>query len=145
MNGVPNQRMYRRDFQRLALERIADSRALLAANRFGAAYYLAGYAAECALKACIARQTEKHAFPPRNARELYDHDIERLVRLAGLESLLVNMKNSDHDFEINWYAIKEWKSELRYALDIPENIAADLITALTTPKHGVMAWIKRYW
>ena len=55
------------------------------------------------------------------------------------------MKNSDHEFEINWYAIKEWKSELRYALDIPENIAADLITALTTPKHGVMAWIKQYW
>ena len=137
--------MYRRDFQRLALERIADSRALLAAGRFDAAYYLAGYAAECALKACIARQTEKHTFPPRNARELYDHDIERLVRLAGLESLLMNMKNSDHEFEINWYAIKEWKSELRYALDIPENIAADLITALTTPKHGVMAWIKQYW
>ncbi len=45
--------MDRADFQRLALDHIADAKALLAARRWGGAYYLAGYAVECGLKACI--------------------------------------------------------------------------------------------
>ena len=36
--------MNRADFQRLANDRIADARALLAAKRWAAAYYLVGYA-----------------------------------------------------------------------------------------------------
>ncbi len=43
------------DFERLTEERVNDARALLAAGRWPAAYYLAGYAVECALKACIAK------------------------------------------------------------------------------------------
>jgi hypothetical protein len=43
----------RSDFQKLAMDRIADAKALLAAKRWAGAYYLAGYAVECALKACV--------------------------------------------------------------------------------------------
>ena len=45
--------MTRADFQKLANERVADARALLAARRWGGAYYLAGYAVECGLKSCV--------------------------------------------------------------------------------------------
>lgn len=41
------------DFQKLAEMRIDDARALLDQNKWAAAYYLAGYAVECGLKACI--------------------------------------------------------------------------------------------
>src|SRR5258706_177764 len=43
--------MNRFDLQKMAEERIADAAALLDAKRFQAAYYLCGYAVECALKA----------------------------------------------------------------------------------------------
>ena len=58
--------MYRSDFQKLAEDRIADAGALFEAHRYDAAYYLAGYAVECALKACIAKR-----FPRRQAQEYF--------------------------------------------------------------------------
>jgi HEPN domain-containing protein len=41
----------RRDFQELALVRLNEAKVLLDAGHFDGAYYLAGYAVECALKA----------------------------------------------------------------------------------------------
>lgn len=41
----------RSDFQRLADVRIAEAKVLLDAGMWDGAYYLAGYAVECALKA----------------------------------------------------------------------------------------------
>ncbi len=45
--------MNRATLQQLSDERISDARALLAANQWPGAYYLAGYALECALKSCV--------------------------------------------------------------------------------------------
>ena len=47
--------MNRTDLQQPALTRLAEAKALLAAGFPAGAYYLAGYAVECALKACIAK------------------------------------------------------------------------------------------
>lgn len=44
--------MTRTELQRLAIERLADARALLTTKRWSGAFYLAGYAVECGLKAC---------------------------------------------------------------------------------------------
>ena len=55
----------RDELMRLANERLKDTGALLEANRFEAAFYLVGYVVECALKACIARQTREHDFPDK--------------------------------------------------------------------------------
>lgn len=38
---------------------------LLTAGMPEGAYYLAGYAVECALKSCIARRTQEHDFPDK--------------------------------------------------------------------------------
>jgi HEPN domain-containing protein len=74
--------MNRRDFQKLALIRIEDARVLFRGGRYDAAYYLAGYAVECALKACIAKQTMRHDFPPDRGSvdKVYRHQFgERIV------------------------------------------------------------------
>jgi HEPN domain-containing protein len=55
--------MNRTDLQILAEDRLKDAEVLLASGRFGAAYYLAGYAVECGLKACIAKLTRAEDFP----------------------------------------------------------------------------------
>jgi len=58
--------------QALAEARVTDARTLLSAKRFDAAYYLAGYAVECALNACIAKRTNRHDFRDKDvAREVY--------------------------------------------------------------------------
>jgi HEPN domain-containing protein len=61
--------MNRTEFQSLAEVRIREAKALLDAGLWDGAYYLAGYAVECALKACIAKRTRAEDFPPREARD----------------------------------------------------------------------------
>src|SRR5262249_32127022 len=55
----------RSDFQQLADVRIDEAAVLLAQGKFDGAYYLAGYAVECGLKACIARLTSQDDYPPK--------------------------------------------------------------------------------
>lgn len=45
--------MNRTQWQKLAERWLEDAKALLDAERWPAAYYLAGYAIECGLKACV--------------------------------------------------------------------------------------------
>jgi hypothetical protein len=82
----------RRDLQGLTRVRLAEARALLDAGLYDGAYYLAGYAVECALKACIARRTRIHDFPlkPSDVRGMYTHDSVGLVRAADLRDSLAD-------------------------------------------------------
>jgi HEPN domain-containing protein len=60
----------RAELQRLTRDRIRDAKALLTAGRWSGAYYLAGYAVECGLKACIIVQLMKtDQFPERRFSE----------------------------------------------------------------------------
>ncbi len=55
--------MNRIDLQQLARARLREAEALLNAGEWSGAYYLAGYAVECGLKACIAKLTGLARFP----------------------------------------------------------------------------------
>lgn len=57
--------MDRKDLQELSKVRLKEATALLKLGLFDGAYYLAGYAVECALKACIAKGTQRGEFPDR--------------------------------------------------------------------------------
>jgi HEPN domain-containing protein len=75
----------RADLQRLANERITDAKVLLAARRWSGAYYLAGYAMECALKACIAKLMKSEEFPDKKfAEKCWTHSLTTLLDIAGL-------------------------------------------------------------
>jgi hypothetical protein len=66
----------RKDLQELAALRMKEARLLLKANCPEGAYYLAGYADECALKACIAKRTERFELPDlKAAQESWGHDL----------------------------------------------------------------------
>jgi HEPN domain-containing protein len=56
--------MNRNYFRQLAELRLKEAKALLAAELPDGTYYLAGYAVECALKACIAKMTQQHDRSP---------------------------------------------------------------------------------
>jgi hypothetical protein len=107
--------MNRLDLQRLAEDRIADAQALLDAGRWSAAYYLAGYAVECALKACIAKQTNLHDFPDKDrVQRAYTHNLVGLVTLASLnEDLQATQRDADPSLYRYWQFVKDWSEQAR--------------------------------
>ncbi len=77
----------------LANSRIQESKVLLDNKCYNGAYYLCGYAIECALKACIAKNIKASEIPDRKfINDIFTHDVKSLVRLAGLEGFRV-LKN----------------------------------------------------
>jgi HEPN domain-containing protein len=62
-SGAANRGKHRFELRQLAEDRIADAAILLAGGRWSGAYYLAGYAVECGLKACVAKLTNQDDFP----------------------------------------------------------------------------------
>src|ERR1035438_10042229 len=78
--------MDRKDLQELSKVRLKESAALLKAGLFDGAYYLAGYAVECALKACIAKETRRFEFPDKKRVDSsYSHRSEE--HTSELQSL----------------------------------------------------------
>jgi hypothetical protein len=106
----------RGDLQQLADTRILDADALLQTGRWSAAYYLCGYAVECALKACVAKQTNLHDFPDKTlAQKSYTHDLLDLLDLAGLKlQLKLDTIPAPHPLGINWEFAKNWNERARY-------------------------------
>jgi HEPN domain-containing protein len=143
--------MNRQDFQRLALERLEDTQALLRAGRCSGAYYIAGYVIECALKACIARQTNQDDFPPKDAAKYYVHDIKDLRdklgrKSPGLESQWEADERADAELAANWATVKDWTEEARYEpRGWTQQQAEVLLNAISDPEHGVLQWLRRYW
>lgn len=135
--------MNRIDLQQLAEDRVLDAEALLNAGRWSGAYYLAGYAVECALKACIAKQTNQHDFPDKNtAQRAFTHDLGDLIQLAGLKDQL--QLDATPGLDLNWQFVKDWNERSRYSSK-SEDQARGLFVALTDPTNGVLPWIKCRW
>ena len=138
--------MNRRDFQRLAETRLADAEALLTVRRFSAAYYLAGYAVECALKACIAKQTRRYDFPPdpRAISRIYTHQLDTLVQAADLRAELDAEISIDPQFQRDWTLMDGWSEQTRYERRSRTD-AIDLVAAISDDDHGVLQWLRRHW
>ncbi len=140
--------MNRDDLQRLAKERLADAKALLAAGRWSAAYYVAGYAVECGLKACIlARVTAAPEIlfeDRRYSEKCWTHNLSQLMDLAGLRATLVADAAADPDLLTKWETVTYWSESSRYERGTKADAEA-LYEAIADKKHGVMPWIKRRW
>jgi HEPN domain-containing protein len=108
----------RAEFQQLAQERLEEAKALLDLGKWGGAYYLAGYAVELALKACIIKMLlSTDAFPERNFSEnCYTHSIEKLVELAKIKGARDAATGADPALTTNWAVAKDWSEKKRYHL-----------------------------
>jgi hypothetical protein len=137
--------MNRNDLRRLARIRLKEARVLLEARCFDGAYYLCGYAVECALKACVAKKTRRYDFPDKKTvNDSYSHNLTSLVAVGGLKPLLLQEMNRDPAFALNWTVVSDWSEERRYRLN-SEKEARDLYKAVTGRQHGVMRWIRQHW
>jgi HEPN domain-containing protein len=134
----------RRDFQRLARMRLRDARVLMRSGNSETAYYLTGLAVECAVKACIAKNTRRYDFPPnQNAiKEIYTHDLVKLIRAAKLEAALDTDRKSNILFKNKWDVLKDWNINSRYATG---GLAARDLYRAVAGRNGVMQWLRQRW
>jgi len=137
---------YRRtDLQANAQAKLDDAVVLLKHGRFSNAYYLAGYAVEIALKACIAKQVSAETIPDREfITNIFNHKLMVLIGLAGLKVPLTERQKADDLFAANWGIVAEWSPEARYDAWDPTS-AQTLLNAIADPKAGVFQWIKTHW
>jgi hypothetical protein len=135
----------RNDLQQLSRIRLREAKALLRAGMADGAYYLAGYAVECGLKACIAKETTRYLFPEKGRVDSsYTHKLPDLVKVAGLGRALEELAYKSPEFRANWAFVKSWTEHSRYQRHQPQE-AEQLLTAVGDRRHGVISWIKVYW
>ena len=141
-------RVTRAEWQRLADERVRDAAGLLSTKRWSAAYYLAGYAVECGLKACVVVYVKRNAdvvFREKKYSEnCWTHDFEALVKLAGLKAQRDADASSNSALSVNWQTVKDWKETVRY-LRKTRSEAEKLYQAVTDTANGVLPWIRNHW
>jgi len=126
--------------------RVKEATLLLNNNCYEGAYYLLGYALECAIKACIAKQVKEFDFPDKQlANASYTHKLSDLMGLAGLKQKLQDKELSDEEFKLNWAVTKDWSEEDRYEHTIEETKAKDFFRAITNETTGILEWIKNCW
>jgi HEPN domain-containing protein len=137
--------MNRADFQQLAELRLREAESLLAAGLPDGAYYLAGYAVECALEACIAKRTQLHDFPEKKlVNDSHTHNLKELLRLAELKAELDSVLDADPEMRSNLETVQDWSEATRYQRMKPEDAIA-LLTAIENQRGGLLPWIRLHW
>ncbi len=142
--------MTRADWQQIAEERLLAAEALLAAQRWASAYYLAGYAVESGLKSCILVRITANPevlFQEggnKFSADCWTHDIEKLVKVAGVESVRNTDIAADAILGNNWQIVAIWNEKSRYQMKTQAE-AEEIYNAIADNARGVMQWIRGRW
>jgi HEPN domain-containing protein len=141
--AVPS-RKTRKDFQRLAELRAKEAATLAKTGNPQGAYYLAGFAVECALKACIAKKTRRHDFPADKdyAGKVYTQNLDQLLKLAHLEAQLYEDIETRPQLGANWNIVRDWRVDSRYETS---KLSGRDLTLAVNSADGVLQWIKLHW
>lgn len=112
----------------------------LAQTRLAAAqaYFHVGLATECALKAYIMWSERLNSWPDIGSRrELYTHDLRKLVEIAGIE-----LRTTDPTGP-SWAVVLQWDRGQGYdPSPMPRKVAGSMIEA-AFGDDGVVTWIRR--
>lgn len=134
--------MDRDTFRRLALLRLAEAKALLQSGHYPGAYYLCGYAVECALKACLAKKTKRFAYPSEPAvvrQRYYTHELSELLKQVG-DPLVKELP-----LHSGWAELTRWSPDCRYDLGTTEEEARFLYSVIAHLSNGVLRCIRKHW
>jgi HEPN domain-containing protein len=137
--------MNRSDLQRLAGTRNREAQILFKAGEYSGAYYLAGYAVECALKAFFAKGVQRHDFPDKDrSGKIFTHRLRELAKLANLDSEMTAAFAANKRLGGSWLLVCNWTEESRYAT-WTRNDAESILDAIARRRDGVLPWIKQRW
>ena len=139
--------MNRAQLRQMAETQILDAECLLAGGRWAGAYYVAGYAVECGLKACIMAHVEASGavFQDKKFSEkCWTHDLEELLRLANLKPALDADAAVSAALSGNWAVAKDWRETSRYE-QRSQLEAEAMYGAIANDPHGGLPWIRIRW
>ena len=89
--------------------------------------------------------TKEHDFPDRDRTlKSYTHDIEGLIRVAGLTAPYATDTTANPSRADNWTIVKDWDEQARYQW-WTEAQARKLFTAVMDTTNGVLPWIMVRW
>ena len=74
----------------------------------------------------------------------YTHNLNQLIRVAGLQPALDSEMRRDANFAVNWAIVKDWTEDSRYDRN-EAGKAKGLYLAVADKKHGVLRWLKLHW
>ena len=138
--------MNRTDLQKISKIRLTEGQRLYDAGFYCGAYYLTGYAIECAFKAAISKQINAHDFPDKKlVNDSHTHDLKKLLDTSGLKTRLETAIQANPALELNWSIVKDWSERTRYRHDLGQASARDLIDACITQPNGVYPWLTNLW
>ncbi len=130
----------RATFRQLAEQRLAEAELLLANGLWSGAYYLAGYALECALKAKIASSFRENEIPElRRVQRIYSHDLSALLDIAGLKDQLETEMEANAALRDHWTIATEWSEQARYQVWTQERASA--ILRAVSGDQGLLQWL----
>jgi HEPN domain-containing protein len=127
----------------LAERRLAEATLLLANGQPSGAYYLAGYAVECALKALIASGFRANEIPDlKRVRGICTHDLSDLLGIAGLKAALEDEVDANADMGERWSIAKDWSEQARYQIWTEERASA-MLDAVGGDR-GLLGWLLKH-
>ena len=132
--------MDKSDLEKLVEIRIKEAKILITAECFEGAYYLLGYAVECALKACIAKKIRANVFPENDfLKQCFSHDFNSLMKAAQIDQLHKQKLINDQNFNANWLVVKDWSVKSRYKSSIDKYTSLDLFNSISDEETGILA------
>lgn len=109
------------------------------------AFYLAGYAVECALKAAIARRFAEHVWPDKTfVNNCYTHDLGKLLMYADLKAAFDLDTEANESLDENFAVVWQWHEGSRYETHSHAKTQR-MLEAIIDPTNGVLPWIKARW
>jgi HEPN domain-containing protein len=139
----------RAELKELAGTRLKEAKVLLDCGLYDGSRYLAGYVVELSLKARICRLLDIDKYPEEGeiSRSFKIHNLDVLLRLAGLQHKFEQATSGNHSLLTNWSLVTEWKEDFRYdpVGSSKKEQAQEIIAALEDKNDGIFTWIKRYW
>jgi hypothetical protein len=132
----------REQLRELARCRLSEAKVLADHGCPSGAYYLAGYAIECALKAVMASQFEANQIPDKGlVNSIYTHVLPDLLRLSGLQT---ELHSATPELIKDWDIVKNWSENTRY-VTCDAATAAALLDAVGGEDRGIFQWLSSRW
>ena len=139
--------MNRTELRQLAEDRVLDAKALIDAGRWSGAYYMAGYAMECGLKACVLALVERtgEIFMDKEfSRKRFTHKLIELIGVAQLTNSHNDLLKKNSSFRSYWTIAEDWTEASRYQQQT-ESGARAIYKAITDDPNGILPWIRTHW
>ena len=137
----------RATLQELAAIRLEEAKLLMRGGQFSGAYYIAGYAIECALKARIAARFRADEIPDKKmVTGVYSHNLAGLMGLSELGTAFDAARQTDPELDRRWSIAKNWSEQARYSV-WTEAQALAMIDAIdgNGETGGLFQWLSARW